>query len=1142
MKKSLAIIIIMTICLSVYAETNYVDKGALMQVFEEEDAEEQAEFTDERIQYVQQKLVDFPFSNRPPNAANIYISSSEGNDSNDGLSEFTPWKTLDKLNNIEIYSGDWFFFKRGDEWRGEIIRENLNNVYFTDYGEEYDDKPVINGAVIISDWEVANLTDQFGTPIPNVYVADLPAEYTNLIVKQLFVDGERQTLARFPNESYWDIDDIEKYYDIFLVTNYDISTNEFGIILSNIVSIIQNTNTFITTLIDHDLFASPYYFPPNYWSDSTVFVRYHAFKIFSFDIGYSNGINGSVLPLKNHLDKNFLRLSDQNRGGYFIANSIHAIDTHGEWYYDKTSRKIYLCLESDDPDYCTIEASVYPYGFGFKDSQHISIDNFKIKYSANNGINFIKESIGNDFNIVSNEIEKACEYGVYIGRVGLAYSPGVNIKNCNIIDSGLFGIKCHYTTYTEIFDNYINSSGLDGEKSGSGIKLFFCNWSAVPRTYNIIKRNRVFNSGYDGISFCGYGSLVTENFVSNCCTVLNDGGAIYGMQKYVSWSEVSRNILMDGVGNIDHSRWGKAMALGIYIDTDELGKYVNVASNTVINTTAGFAVKNITSIWVNANTFYHNTNMEMGFSRSNTVNSTSLFNIIVTESENAVNMGDFFNNEQLFFDSNYYCNVYEDTPEYFVVTTNYISYRFNSTEWKDNFSQDVHSVDAGAMLRDACDNLCESRILYNPTLENKTFDLKGMEYLDIETNIVSGSVTLAPFASKVLFFKADKHFVSHDGEHVSPFYYLEVAATNFQMAIDVAGTDHTVLVAEGTYLLDQELSITTDIKVKSIAGAKTTIINGDDSHRCVRLNNNGAVLDGFTLTRGMPYYEYNGGGVYCTAGTVQNCIIKDNGSYYFGGGAYCDGNGTLFNCLVKENDSMYGGGVYEAGGYIINSTIIGNYASYNAGGIYCGGYGSIINSIIYDNYASYGGYNHYPVYPTAHTIFSYCCTLPTPMGVSCFMSDPQFIDSDGRLSSDSPCVDAGNWQLAPLCNTDLDGYARVRGNGIDIGAYESAQTIDSTNVTGYMTAYITWTGPEYVDVWRNTTGIYTDYSPTNSDWVVEAANVTSPYAFPVYQYIYTHYNTPIYIHLTHTDIAHPMYEDDSVITIEPWDPAYFYYW
>ena len=288
------------------------------------------------------------------------------------------------------------------------------------------------------------------------------------------------------------------------------------------------------------------------------------------------------------------------------------------------------------------------------------------------------------------------------------------------------------------------------------------------------------------------------------------------------------------------------------------------------------------------------------------------------------------------------------------------------------------------------------------------------------------------------------------------------------------------------------------------------------------------------MTKGSTYYEYQGGGVYCTAGTVQNCIIKDNWSYYQGGGAYCDGFGTLLNCLVKDNDSIYGGGVYEAGGYIINSTIIGNYASYNAGGIYRGGFwpnvGNIYNCIIYDNYASYGGHNHYPLYPTAHTMLHYCYT-----------DDPQFADSDGRLSSDSPCVDAGG--RMGLCDTDLDGFARVRGGRIDIGAYESVQTIsDSTNIPSYMVASISWTGPEYVDVWRNTTGIYSDFSPTNSDWVLEATNVTSPYPFFVYEYIMNQYYTPIYIHLTHTDIVHPMYEDDSIITIEPWDPVYFFYW
>jgi hypothetical protein len=48
----------------------------------------------------------------------FYISTSTGNDSNDGLSESSPWKTLEKLHNSwnQIGPGDQILFKRGDTW------------------------------------------------------------------------------------------------------------------------------------------------------------------------------------------------------------------------------------------------------------------------------------------------------------------------------------------------------------------------------------------------------------------------------------------------------------------------------------------------------------------------------------------------------------------------------------------------------------------------------------------------------------------------------------------------------------------------------------------------------------------------------------------------------------------------------------------------------------------------------------------------------------------------------------------------------------------------------------------------------------------------------------------------------------------
>jgi hypothetical protein len=46
-----------------------------------------------------------------------YVSSSGGNDSNNGTSSGTPWKTLTKVNGTAFTAGTSVLFKRGDTWR-----------------------------------------------------------------------------------------------------------------------------------------------------------------------------------------------------------------------------------------------------------------------------------------------------------------------------------------------------------------------------------------------------------------------------------------------------------------------------------------------------------------------------------------------------------------------------------------------------------------------------------------------------------------------------------------------------------------------------------------------------------------------------------------------------------------------------------------------------------------------------------------------------------------------------------------------------------------------------------------------------------------------------------------------------------------
>ena len=58
-------------------------------------------------------------------ATNYYVSSSLGNDSYNGISELTPWRTISKVNSITFSHGDNILFKRGDIWGEQLLIRSI---------------------------------------------------------------------------------------------------------------------------------------------------------------------------------------------------------------------------------------------------------------------------------------------------------------------------------------------------------------------------------------------------------------------------------------------------------------------------------------------------------------------------------------------------------------------------------------------------------------------------------------------------------------------------------------------------------------------------------------------------------------------------------------------------------------------------------------------------------------------------------------------------------------------------------------------------------------------------------------------------------------------------------------------------------
>lgn len=127
-----------------------------------------------------------------------YVDSMYGDDNNDGLSEDTPWQTLDKLNSIEFQPGTTILLKRGSVWNGQF-------------------RPKGNGSA-----EALNIIDAYGNgsrPIIN------GNGISDVDTGKSYPEGA----LHFYNVSFWEVNNLE-------ITNYGPDVNKAGRTGINIVA------------------------------------------------------------------------------------------------------------------------------------------------------------------------------------------------------------------------------------------------------------------------------------------------------------------------------------------------------------------------------------------------------------------------------------------------------------------------------------------------------------------------------------------------------------------------------------------------------------------------------------------------------------------------------------------------------------------------------------------------------------------------------------------------------------------------------------------------------------------------------------------------------------------------------------------
>ena len=118
-----------------------------------------------------------------------FYVANDGDDSNDGKSIDTPWKTIEKVNEAELSPGDGVFFKRGDIFRGSV--KASTGVTYAAYGQG--DKPKLySGPQNLADKELWELYDKEH----NIWKLKIELRDAGALV---FDDGKAHTRKMIPS-------------------------------------------------------------------------------------------------------------------------------------------------------------------------------------------------------------------------------------------------------------------------------------------------------------------------------------------------------------------------------------------------------------------------------------------------------------------------------------------------------------------------------------------------------------------------------------------------------------------------------------------------------------------------------------------------------------------------------------------------------------------------------------------------------------------------------------------------------------------------------------------------------------------------------------------------------------------------------
>lgn len=401
------------------------------------------------------------------------------------------------------------------------------------------------------------------------------------------VDGEAQTLARYPNEGFVKID---KSYSKGFVPR-DHMPNPDG---SCPACTKENGGERIPCKIGEDNWINQ---PSGVWGSRALADKYDLWSqendIWTFGYFCWDWADDNIAVKSLEKDGDMLKITGLQpsrygvNGGmkFYAYNLLCEIDQPGEWYLDRESGKLYLYPEKDLSG-STVELSMMGNSFiKAENAEYIQFKNLDISKGNSHGIELVD---------CSNTLVAGCDFSdlgqraVVIGKIVSADSFSVVsegaqgghdniVQSCNIQRTGQGGV------YVAGGNRYSLTPA-----NSKVINCSFDDYSVTKRTYSPAialmgtgleaSNNKITNAPHMAISFDGNDNVIKNNEIAHVCYETSDSGAIYSVRRWsYRGNVITNNYIHDMVSN---SGIGSA---AVYLDDLMCG--TEVSNNLFVNVT-----------------------------------------------------------------------------------------------------------------------------------------------------------------------------------------------------------------------------------------------------------------------------------------------------------------------------------------------------------------------------------------------------------------------------------------------------------------------------------------------------------------------------------------------------------------------------